>query len=351
MATPPPIKPRAHPIPPAPRCRRGEGVSPDGWEILADPFADGLEDVCGCLWMALRDLQHWMDAERRNGLFGNRNHRARARLLRALRIAPALAPALGEFLRLRTDPTTVAASELGAACYRVWGWAESESLLGTAAHYGEVAAYLVPENPAYANDAGWACRRCALQERAGVWYQRGFRLAVQSKNRHEAIRALLGRGAVYKDLGRHEEAREFYDRASRRALRTGRRRQAAVARHYIFALEAEGGSFTAGLDEVRETLNLYPIYDRRVPYLAHDYAFLLIRNRYFASALSLLEKLAPAITKPDERLLVQSNVAWAAAAAGHHAQHSAAEKYVLETAKTYPEYAAASFIHLGPVTK
>jgi hypothetical protein len=326
-------------------------VSPDGWEILADPFADELEDVCVGLWMVLRDLQQWMDSEQRNGLFGNHNHKSRARLLRALRVAPALTPAFRTFLPLRTHPSTVPASELGMACYRVWEWAEGESLPGTAAHYGEVAAYLVPDNPTYANDAGWACRRCAFHERAGVWYQRGLRLAVRSRNRHEAIRALLGRGAVYKDLGRHEEAREFYARASRRALRTGRRRQAAVARHYIFALEAEGGSFGAGLNEVRETLNLYPIYDRRVPYLTHDYAFLLIRNRYFASALRLLEKLAPAITKPEERLLVQSNLAWAAAAASHPEQHRAAEKYVLETAKPYPEYAAASFIHLAHASR
>jgi tetratricopeptide (TPR) repeat protein len=250
------------------------------------------------------------------------------------------------FLRLRTDPT-VAASELGAACYCVWGWAESESLLGTAAHYGEAAAYLVPDNPTYANDAGWACRRCALPERAGVWYQRGFRLAVQLKNRHETIRALLGRGAVFKDLGRHEDARDFYDRASRRAVRTGRRRQAAVARHYIFALEAERGSFDAGLEEVRETLNLYPIYDRRVPYLAHDFAFLLIRNRYFASALSLLEKLDRAIVKPEERVLVQSGIARAAAAVGRYEQYRAAAKYALETGMTYPQYAHASLVHLA----
>jgi tetratricopeptide (TPR) repeat protein len=174
-----------------------------------------------------------------------------------------------------------------------------------------------------------------------------LRLAARSRNRHEAIRALLGRGAVFADLGRHEEAREFYDRASRRALRTGRRRQAAVARHYIFALEAERGSFDAGLDEVRETLNLYPIYDRRVPYLAHDFAFLLIRNRYFASALSLLEKLDPAITKPEERVLVQSGIARAAAAVGHYEKYRAAAKYTVETARTYPQYAHASFVHLA----
>ncbi|HEX6369789.1 MAG TPA: hypothetical protein VF006_12795 [Longimicrobium sp.] len=124
-----------------------------------------------------------------------------------------------------------------------------------------------------------------------------------------------------------------------------------MASHYIFALEAEGGAFDAGLAAVRETLNLYPIYDRRVPYLAHDYAFLLIRNRYFASALTLLEKLAPAITKPEERLLSQSSLAWVAAAAGRYEQHRAAEKYVLDAATAYPEYAAASFIHLAHASR
>lgn len=322
-------------------------MSLDGWEILADTYHDSLEEVCAGLSMVLRDLQHWMERTRRNGLFGSRNHKTRARLLRAMRDAPALAPALQAFLSLRTIPGTIRPDELGAACYAVWAWAEGESLLGTAAHFAEAAAYLVPENPAYANDAGWACRRCAYHERAGLWYQRGLRLAVRTKNRHEAIRALIGRGAVYKDLGFHEAARDFYDRASRRAVNTGRRRQAAVARHYIFALEAENGTFEAGLDEVREALNLYPVYDRRVPYLAHDYTFLLIRNRYFAPALALLEKLAPAITKQEERVLVQSSIAWAAAAARRYEPHRTAEKYVLETAKAYPEYAAASYIHLA----
>lgn len=297
--------------------------------------------------MALRDVQHWTDRTQRNGLFGPRTHKVRARLLRAMRAAPALAPALRTYLHLRMSPGTVQADELGAACYAVWAWAEGESLTGTAAHFAEAAAYLAPENAAYANDAGWACRRCNLYERAGVWYQRGLRLAVRSKNRHEAIRALIGRGAVYKSLGSHELARWFYERASRRAVNTGRRRQAAVARHYIFALEAERGGFEDGLEAVRETLNLYPIYDRRVPYLAHDYAFLLIRNRYFAAALALLEKLAPAITKPEERVLVQSTIARAAAGAGRFEQFRAVAQQALDTARTYPEYEHACYLQLA----
>lgn len=319
----------------------------DGWEILADPFGAEREDVCAALWIVLRDVQQWLHTERRDRLFGSRNHMTRARLLRASRLVPALQPAVRVFLRLRCGPGAVTHGELGDACYSVWGWCEGESLLATAAHFAEMAAYLSPDNPAYANDAGWACRRCAFHERATLWYRRGLRLAVCFKNRLEAIRALIGRGAVYKDLGRLDDARDYYDRASRRAFRTGKRRQAAVARHYIFALEAERGSFDAGLDEVRETLNLYPIFDRRVPYLAHDFAFLLIHNRYFHSALPLLEKLAPAIRRPDERMLVQSGLARAAAACGRREQSRAAEENVLEAAKAYVQYAPASFVHLA----
>lgn len=338
---------RSHPVSLAPRSRRGDGISLDGWEILADPYDDEGEDVCAGLWMVLRDLQHWMDRTQRNGLFGIRTHKARARLLRAMRAVPALAPPLRTFLRFRLCPGMALASELGAACYAVWGWAEGESLLGTAAHYAEAAAYLVPDNPTYANDAGWACRRCNLYERAGVWYQRGFRLATRSKSRHEAIRALIGRGAVYKNLGQHDLARNFYDRASRRAVNTGRRRQAAVASHYIFALEAERGTFEDGLKAVHETLNLYPIYDRRVPYLAHDYALLLIRNRYFAAALTLLEKLAPAITKPEERVLVQGSIARAAAAAGRFEQFREVTAQALDTARIYTEYAHSLYLQVA----
>lgn len=315
--------------------------------MMSDAFSDRLEDVSTCLWMALRDVHEWAEAEQRHRMFGERNHRRKARLLRTRQLVPDIAPALETFLCLRSQPEAVGRLGVAAACYCVWNWAESESLFETAAHFAEAAAYLDPDNPAYANDAGWACRRCARYDRALAWYQRGFRLAVRARSRHETIRALLGHGTVFKDLGQVRQASVFYDRASRRAARTGRRRQAAVARHYIFALEAEFGSFEIGLAEARETLNLYPIYDRRVPYLAHDYAFMLIRHRHYSPALPLLEKIFRAITKPEERLLVQSSIAWAAAAAGRHDQHRQAEKYVLDAADAYPEYAVAGLIHLA----
>lgn len=136
---------RSHPLPLAPPPRRGDGGSLDEWEILVDPYGDGLEDVCASLWMALRDLQHGMDRTQRNGLFGVGTHKVRARLLRPMRAAPALAPSLRTFLHLRTSPRTALSSELGAACYAVWGWAEGESLVGTAEHFAETAAYLVPD--------------------------------------------------------------------------------------------------------------------------------------------------------------------------------------------------------------
>jgi tetratricopeptide (TPR) repeat protein len=335
-------------IPIAPSCRRGDGSKIDGWEILSDPFSDGLEDVCACLWMVFRDLQRWMDAAHKRGdLFGERNHEWRARMLRAMQAAPSLAPALRVFLRLRAEPMSVPAAELGVACLRVWKWAESESLGQTAAHYAETAAYLAPENPGCATAAGFACRSCAWWERALVWYERGFRLAVRCKNRREAIRGLVGCGAVYHALDQPQEARDFYDRASRRALRTNKRRMGAVARHYLFALEVEQGRFPAALEEVSEALNLYPIFDRRVPYLAHDFAFLLIRKRYFGSALLILEKVAPAIRKPDESMLIQGAIARAAGATHQRARYQSAVNWVLEMATVYPQYAAGSLFHLA----
>lgn len=346
MATALPTKRPA--VPPAPSCRRGNGRL-YGWEILSDPFGDDLDEVCACLWMVLRDLQVWTDeAERGDRLFnGERNDRSRARMAEAIRLAPALAPAISAFMRLRADPASVLAGDLGSACSSVWRWAEGESLAGTAAHYAEFAAYLVPDNPAFATAAGFACRGCAWYERAMVWYQRGYQLAVRCKNRREVIRGLIGRGAVYHALGRYDEAREFYGRASRRALRTNKRRMGAVARHYLFTLEAEQGRFEAGLDEVREALNMYPIYDRRVPALAHDFAFLLIAHRYFSRALPLLERLTPAMRTPDERVIVQAGLARAAGARHDYERYRAATEYVVKTAGVYSLYAPAGYVHLA----
>ncbi|HEX2078522.1 MAG TPA: hypothetical protein VHG08_12460 [Longimicrobium sp.] len=290
----------------------------------------------------MRDIQQWAETapERRTNLFAGL---AEARF--SGDPPSTVEPSLAVFEKLRRE--VVPQEELADACWRVWQWAEEASLPETAAHFAEAAALLAPESPVYANDAGWACRRVALYDRSAAWYQRALRLAVRERSRHEAVRALLGHGAVLKEAGQPAEARAFYDRASRRAARTGRRRQAAVARHYIFALEAEHGSFESGVREARETLNLYPVYDRRVPYLVHDYAFFLIRHRLFSYALPLLEKLVPAISKPDEQVLVLSNLAWAAAGLGRGEQYRQAGERAVQLIDRYPEYGAAALIHLA----
>src|SRR5688572_18867987 len=88
------LKKRPRSIPPAPRWRRGEGQVPDGWEILNDAFGDGADHVGTCLWMVLRDLQQWAETNHREGMFGNRSHASRARLIRAQRLAPGISSAL-----------------------------------------------------------------------------------------------------------------------------------------------------------------------------------------------------------------------------------------------------------------
>jgi hypothetical protein len=175
-----------------------------------------------------------------------------------------------------------------------------------------------------------------------MWYERGFRLAVRAKNRIEAVRGLIGCGAVYEAEERFDDARELYTQAAGRALRTNKRRMAGVAHHYLFALEVEHGQFEAGLAQLCEALNHYPIYDRRVPYLAHDFGFLLVRKCYFAAAIHLLEQVAPAIRKPDERMLIEGSIARAAGALQQYARYRAAVDYVLKTCGVYPQYAAAS---------
>ncbi|HEV3050973.1 MAG TPA: hypothetical protein VGX50_11715 [Longimicrobium sp.] len=307
------------------------------------------EDLAACLWTGLRGVQRWagLSAGERAGMFVPAAPWILDRFSAAEQEAPEIVPALHVLALLRLSPQRVSASDLARACHEIWRWADDRALLATAGHFAEAAAYIAADDPVYANDAGWACRRIALHERSAAWYQRGFALAVRARSRQESIRALLGYGALLKDAGRAEDARYFFDRASRRAARTGRRRQAAVARHYIFALEAETGDLESGIAQAREALNLYPIYDRRIPYLAHDYAFLLIRHRYYSRALSLLERLVPAISRPDEQVLVLSNVAWAAAGAGLYQASRQAQQRVLSLVPLHGEYAAAGLIHLA----
>jgi tetratricopeptide (TPR) repeat protein len=340
-------KRKPHTLPPVP-------IAP-AWTEEITALEKVSDDLAVCLFRALRNVRLWAgtDPERRKALFHLPSPVTLESLADACIRAPQLIEAFGTFAFLLRCPGRISSIQLAEACTQVYEWAEARSLLQTGMHFAEISAVVDPEHPTYAINAGWMCRRSAVLERAAIWYERAYLLAVQFRrrdltlSRKESIRALVEYGALLKDQGREEEARDYYKRAARRAERTGRRRQAAVVQHYLFSLAADKGDFVAGQEHLEQALNLYPVRDVRIPHLAHDLSFLLVRQRHYSLSLSLLEKLSPVFERPEEQLLVDSTIAWAAAGAGRRQRFEDAESKVLALLTRYEEYAPAALIHLA----
>lgn len=335
---------RLHGIPPAPPMRHGDGREVTGIDVLRDVHGDlGL-----MLWLALRRVEARVtgDPAAYDPNVTRPERPERERLLAASAEAIELVGALGTFALLYQLPTLVETRELMRACLQVHDWASERHLLHTAALFAEAAAYVDQDDPVAANAAARACRRAALNERSSIWYSRAFRLAVRKRSRRESIRALLGFGNLMYQMGRHEEARPVLETAARRAEHFGRRRQAAEAQHDLLAIASEAGTYASAERHVREALRLYPSSHPRLPYLVHDFGYLLSQYRLFSAALPLFQAVLPLISAPADRVLVWASIARASAGAGQRARAAEATEHSLRLVALYEEHAAACFAHL-----
>lgn len=331
---------RLHTITPPPR-----GV---GWacELAMLKVVGG--DLSLEFFRMLRKLRIWAEApaQERAGLFGATSGQVRQRLGLACSQAPELVEVFGVFAQLVRAPETIQASQLAEACHLVCQWAEERALLEVAMIFAEAAATAEPDSPARANDAGRICRRTARHEQASVWYHRGFGLGVRAKNQKETIRAQLGYGILMRELGRHAEARKFFVRAAQRAVNEGLGRQAGEAHHDLLTIAAEVGTLQEAETHFRKALEFYPLNAPQLPYLVHDFAFVLIRHRLYSFALSVLERLTPLIAGPD-RILLHSSIGWAAGGARRFDRFQVAEREVLQLVGVYDEFGAGVWIHLA----
>jgi tetratricopeptide (TPR) repeat protein len=326
-------------LPPAPPPWRGEA------EVLKD-----LGDAVGLvLWRALRDIWLWTStpAERRDGIFPPATDEVRERRGYARAQEPDLADALSIFASFASAPELIAAQELANACTHVYRWADERNLTQTAICFAEGAARVDPGNPALANAAARVCRRAALEERAAIWYLRGFRLAVHARSRSELLGSLLGYGGLMYGLGRHRDAERYFERAISNALRTGRQKLAAAAHHDLMLLHAELGQFKRGDTHALEAVALYPHSSPRIPHFVHDFAFTLTRRLHFSLAVPLLEEVLPLTSRPEYQVLFSGTLALCTAAIGDVERYQQLESRVVRLAYDFDEFAAAAFIGLA----
>jgi len=301
------------------------------------------------LWKALRDVRMCSgeDARERRRLLRPPNDGVRERFATASEEAIELAPVLGTFMSLLEDPAVVEPRDLAVACHRVHEWADQRGLELTAYHFAEGAAYADPNDPVRANFAARMARRALRRNRASMWYWRAYKVAVLARNKRESVYALLGYGTMMKDIGNFREARKAFDRAARRAVGSGRRREAAEAYHDLFTIALEAGKYRLAERHMATALSIYPARHERIPALAYDIAFLMIRRRHYSSALSVLERTVRLIGRREEQALVWSALAWAAGGAGWRERYREAERLALELVAVFHDFAPAIYIHLA----
>lgn len=325
-----------------------------------------VQEPNGAIWAQLIFSEHddslglilWR-AARAARLFIDSTEKARARLTHAkwsvlrhvfaldeAELPEGLRQSIEIFPKMLSHDEIVSESEIADACTHVAQWADENWKAATAFQFAELAAKVEPSAPHRALYAGRVCRGMGYFDRANVWFERGFRLAVKQGNRSEAVRALLGQGALLQECGRLDEAQRWFIKAARRAARTGRKKRAAEVRHDLMALAAERGDFSTTVEHARIAVDLYPLRHHRLPFLAHDFAFALLRQGLFPLALALLEVFVRVI--PSRQLLPGlATFAWAAAARGAHPRYSDAERRALQQIALDEQHAAASLVILA----
>lgn len=120
-----------------------------------------------------------------------------------------------------------------------------------------------------------------------------------------------------------------------------------MAHHDLMSIAVETGSFRLAEMHTGHALSLYPHDHPRIPALAHDFAFALLRQHHYSAALYLLERVAQLIRRPEEQAIVLASLSWAAAGAGRMERLAEAERVALELVARFADYAPAVFLHLA----
>jgi tetratricopeptide (TPR) repeat protein len=331
------IRARRHVVPPGPVWPRKE--------------EDVLRDVGGALglllWQRVRDVRLWarMPPGERRGLWGQPAALEHERIAFAALGEAGLGEPLAVLASLVRFPDVAVAEEVAAACLQVAAWGEATGASEAAIQFAEAGAAVAPTHAVAAMTAGRACRRVGALERAATWYRRAIPLAWRGRDLETYIRAQLGYGFVLFTMGRADRARAHYKRAARVASWAGRYVAAAEAQHDLLTIASDTGRYRDGTAHTRAALELYPLKHARVPYLVHDYAYLLICNGFFGSAVPLLDAVLRYVVQPRERALVMGNLARCLASLGDRQRFDGTVGEVLRLAAQSEEFAAAALVN------
>jgi tetratricopeptide (TPR) repeat protein len=328
----------AHTFSPAPACRSRQ------MDVLRE--VDGGLGVV--LWEALRAVWDWvLDAAEGRTSSEPKSERGEIhpRWSFARLEAPELLDPLGTFAGLSAAPLLVTPVSLAEAAHRVARWAEDKALNETAIQFAEAAAAVEPDNAEWANLAGRMCRRAGELPRADQWYDRAIGLARQTRNRREWVFGNLGAGTTAYRQGRKQDARRHFLSVAWKTRDSGHKAAAAKSQHDLMLISAETGDLRDALEHARRAFDWYPKHHRRMPYFAHDFAFLAVLCGASRPARRLLEAVLQRIQLPHEQLLVWGTLARAAAEEENQIAFRRARTRVATSSALYPEHAAPALVN------
>jgi tetratricopeptide (TPR) repeat protein len=297
------------------------------------------------LWQRARDVRLWamVSHESRAGLFVG-GETVESALEAADGLVDGLSAPLRALAALARYPEFVTARDVCAACLAVSEWAGSSHMPETALHFAEAASLADPDSAQAAAAAGTACAHQAADQRAEVWFQRAIRIARRTSDWEWHARGYIRLGLLFYELGDLNRARRAYERAHASAKWSGHYAYAAKAHHDLLLVECATGTYESGERHARRALELYPAQFPRLPYLTHDFAYLLTCHGAFADALEVLDAVLPFLTRPWERVAIMGTISKAAAGVGDHHRHTQAVADLLLLASVADTHAAAALV-------
>jgi hypothetical protein len=121
---------------------------------------------------------------------------------------------------------------------------------------------------------------------------------------------------------------------------------AGKAHHDLVAIESYVGGYQAAVWQTSKALELYPLRSDRIPYLAHDFAFALMRHGFFAASLELLEAVWDHIP-PANRLIINGTIARVSAGLRDRARYESAASHVALLSELCEDGSTWAYLHIA----
>ena len=306
-------------------------------------------ELATLLWTFVADVRLWSAElpDTREALFARPSVRMRRQVADAVREYPVLRWALGTLEAMVSAPAATRASDVSVACSKILAWAEAHQMVETAVQFAEAAALAAPRDAQLAAIAGTACARVADGARAEIWFRRATRLGRRNRDYEWYIRGYIRFANLVYEAGDYVRAHRYYEKALKVATWRGRPGFAGQGAHGMLTIAIHTAPYAKAEQLALAALELYPANNERLPHLAHDIAFLLVRHSWYAQALRILDVVLPMLTRPHERIVVMGSVARAAAGVRDRERFEQAAGEVELLAEISDEGAAMALVHVA----